>query len=337
MILRASSVVPAATLRDVARAAGVSTASASRALARSGAVSAEVRARVHAAAERLRYVPNLAARTLAARRSGLLGIVLETLADPIIAAVATACERKFAEAGYGVMIASTRGLPEEGPGVARALLARGAQALVFVESGDMAELARLMAGTAVPWVSLAEPSPATTSGALSIGRRRGAALAARYLLELGHRRFGVVAQPDRGIADTVRQLLYAIEGSLLSAEILASGEDLDAAQAAVRRLLDGARPPTALICSSDAQALAATRECAVRGIAVPDEVSVIGFGDAEFSRRARPALSTVRVAAAELGARAAESLLAIVDRHAPPQIEASLKLIARESTGPAPR
>jgi LacI family transcriptional regulator len=306
-------------------------------LAQSGVVSAELRVRVRAAAERLHYVPNLAARTLAARRSGLLGIVLETLEDPVTAAVAAACERRLGDAGYGVMIASTRGLPQESRHPARALLARGAQALIFVESGDAAELARLMAGTAVPWVSLAEPSPTIRSGALSIGRHRGAALAARYLLELGHRRFGVIAQPNRGIADAVRQTLEAIEGSLLSAEILASGEDLDAAQAAVRRILDGARPPTAVICSSDAQALAATRECAVRGIAVPDDVSVIGFGDAEFSRRARPALSTVRVAAAELGARAAECLLAIVEGRTPPQIEASVKLIARESTGSAPR
>jgi LacI family gluconate utilization system Gnt-I transcriptional repressor len=224
----------------------------------------------------------------------LLAIVVETLADPIIAAVVIACERKLGDADYGVMIASMHGLLGESRRAVQTLLARGAQALVFVESGDAAELARLMAGSGVPWVSLAEPSATTGSGALSIGRRSGAALAARYLLALGHRCFGVIAQPDRGIADAVRQALDGTDGSLLSAEILASGEDLDVAQAAVRRLLDQARAPTALICSSDAQALAATRECAVRGTSVPENVSVIGFGDAEFSRRARPALSTVR-------------------------------------------
>jgi LacI family transcriptional regulator len=333
---KATPVPPTAMLRDVARAAGVSTASASRALAQSGAVSAELRARVQAAAERLHYVPNLAARTLAARRSGLLGIILGTLADPLVAAVATACERRLGEAGYGVMIASTSGLPEENSRAARALLARGAQALVFVEPSETAAVERLMAGCAVPWVAVAEPSPTAGPIALSLGRRRGAALAALYLLGLGHRRFGVIAQADGVIAEAVRQPVEASAGDLLPSAILGSAEKLDAAQAAMRRLLDQNHPPTAVICSSDALALAATRECAVRGIAVPQSVSVVGFGDAEFARRAYPALSTVRVAAAEFGVRTAESLLAIVEGHEASQLEAGLKLVVRESTGPAP-
>ena len=93
--------------------------------------------------------------------------------------------------------------------------------------------------------------------------------------------------------------------------------------------------PTAVICDSDVQALAALRECAIRDIAVPLRLSVIGFGDAEFARRTYPTLSTVRVATAELGSRVAEAVLAGLKEDESPAPDVSVKLIVRESTGPA--
>ena len=318
------------TLRDVARAAGVSTASASRALAGEGAVTTELRARILAAAARLRYVPNLAARTLATRRSGLIGIVVRDLADPLIANIVTACERKLAESACGVMLATTGASSEEILLATQALLGRGAQALVFAEVDASAEVARAMAARGVGWVSLSERESAVGAPSVSVGRRQGAILAARYLQSLGHCRFGVIALPDAAVA--VRQLLTAAS---LAVEVLECGRDLDATRGALGRLLDGDEPPTAVICASDEQALAALRECALRNLAVPQRLSLIGFGDAEFARRSYPALSTVRVAAAEVGIRVAQTILASLKGREPPVTDVPVKLIARESTGPA--
>src|SRR5271154_6234020 len=102
------------TLRDVARAAGVSTASASRALARQGAVSADLRQRILAAAKRLGYAPNLAARSLAAGKSGLIGVLVNSLAEPLVADVVAALEQRLAQAGYGIAIAAHGGSPGDG-------------------------------------------------------------------------------------------------------------------------------------------------------------------------------------------------------------------------------
>jgi LacI family transcriptional regulator len=320
------------TLRDVARASGVSTASASRALAGEGAVTTELRSRILAAAARLGYVPNAAARTLATGQSGLVGIVVQNLADPLVANILTACERRLAESGCGVMLTTTGGSPEENLRATHALLGRGAQALIFAEVGASAEIARALAARGVPWVNLAERALAAGVPSLSVGRRQGAVLAARYLQSLGHRRFAVVAQPDGDAADAVRQVLAAAS---LPVEVLDAGHDLDAAQAAIGELLERDEPPTAVICASDVQALAALRECAIRNVAVPQRLSLIGFGDTEFARRSYPALSTVRVAATEVGVRVAQAVLASLKGDEFPASDIPVKLIARESTGPA--
>jgi LacI family transcriptional regulator len=321
------------TLRDVARAAGVSTASASRALAGEGAVSTELRSRIEAAATRLGYVPNLAARTLATRRSRLIGVVVRNIADPLIASILTTFEGELAESAYGVMLTTTGGSLEQDLLATRALLSRGVQAVVYAQIGASPEIARVLANCGVPGLSLGERAPAAGIRGLSIGRREGAVLAARYLLSLGHRRLAVIARRDDDISSAMRQLPAAPDS--VSIEVLEAGEDLDAAQAAIGLLLERGVPPTAVICASDAQALAALRECAIRRVAVPQRLSLVGFGDVEFARRTYPALSTIRVASAELGVRLAQAVLASLKGNESAPVDVPAKLIARESTGPA--
>jgi LacI family transcriptional regulator len=323
------------TLREVARAAGVSTASASRALARDGAVSADLRQRILAAAKRLGYTPNLAARSLAARRSGLIGLMVDDLAETMVADVVAALECRLAAAGYGLVIVATRDSPGLALTALRELLSRGAEALVLAAPAHRQEVAAELRARGLPWVAIAE---ASVGGAFAVdaGHRRGAELAARYLLDLGHRRIGVVA-PTAVTAAGVADALASGNRVPLPAAT-APVRDAEAAQAAVWRLLDQPDPPSAVICGNDLYALAAVRACLGQGIAVPRSVSVIGFGDAAFARRAVPALTTVRISAAGLGVRIAEGLLTHLEgRGTPPALAAPVKLVVRESTGPAAR
>src|SRR5881396_3115233 len=145
------------TLRDVARAAGVSTASASRALTGEKNVTPELRSRILAAAGRLGYVPNLAARSLATRRSGLVGMVVRNVADPLLAGILSACERRLAESAYGVMLTTTSGSRQENLLAMHALLARGAQGMVFAEIGASGEIPQVLAARGIPWISFGEP------------------------------------------------------------------------------------------------------------------------------------------------------------------------------------
>jgi len=99
--------------------------------------------------------------------------------------------------------------------------------------------------------------------------------------------------------------------------------------------LDLPYPPSALVCGSDAAAAAALRECGTHGIAVPQRLSIIGFGDSELARHTRPTLSTLRLPAEEAGIAAADFLLATLRGEAFAAPKLRTKVVARESTGPA--
>lgn len=308
----------------------MSTASASRALAREGAVSADLRRRVLAAAERLGYAPNLAARSLAARRSGMVGIMVNTLAEPPVAELIAALERRLAQAGFGVAIATSRESPGESLRALRQLIGLGVEAVALAEPAHGGELVAALRARGLPWAGLGE-GIARADLALDDGRRRGAELACRYLLSLGHRRIGVLA-PTAATAAGVSDAL----GDGQAAHGAREAHDLGRVEAGMRELLEADDPPTAVICGSDLHALVAVRVCLRRGIGVPQAVSVTGFGDAYFARHAVPALTTVRVAADALVERLADGLLRDLGQGAPsPAAETPLKLILRESTAAA--
>jgi DNA-binding LacI/PurR family transcriptional regulator len=324
---------PTATLRDVARAAGVSTASASRALAGEGSVSAELHARIMAAAARLGYQANLAARALVSGRSRLVGIVAETLADPLIAAVVEQLDRGLGAHGYGTLFASA-GSPERSLAATRVLIGRGAEALVFAGARPLPAEIDLVGAHGLPWLEVSD-SPGLAGLGIDIGRRRGGALAGRYLLELGHRCYGVVGRCGAGIRQGVAATLAENGLGRLLPDPTTGSEDPDSIRSAMRALLDGDELPTAFICGSDAEALAAVRECSMRGIIVPHDIAIVGFGDEEFARYAVPALTTIRASAPDIGAHGAEMLLARLAGNLPRAFEAPIKLVVRQSTGPA--
>lgn len=317
--------LPTITLREVARAAGVSTASASRALSGPG-VGDALRGRILAAAKRLGYTPNLAARSLAERRARLVGIVLGPFADPLFTEVVLALECQLAAAGYGALISKARDSAEESRRALHELLGRGAEALVLVEVADAPALAVEARTRGLPCVNLGTG----TDGAEAVvhnGCRRGAGLAGRYLLGLGHRRVGVIAAPTTGTAAGVAEALAEAGAAAPPSATLAT----------LSALLARHDRPTAFVCGSDLLALALVRACREHGLTVPADVSVIGFGDAPFARCSVPALSTLRIAATGLGVRLAESLLACLDDGQPLKVpEPQVKLVVRESTGPAP-
>jgi LacI family transcriptional regulator len=237
-----------------------------------------------------------------------------------------ACEAKLANAGYAILI--TFAGRNEAFSATEALLGHGVEAMIFANIAP--DESRAVVRNRVPWVQLADGSAPEGVIGISVGRREGAALAARYLQSLGHKAFGVIASSGEDVADAVRTVV----GASAMLEISSGDHDLDAARSVIRGWLERDYPPTGIICGSDALALAALRESASQGIRVPQSLSVVGFGDALFARVALPALSTVRVVAAELGARVAEVVLAALEGRAVPSAPIPVKLIARESTAP---
>lgn len=317
------------TLRDVARAAGVSTASASRALAGTR-VTSELHRRIMAAATRLGYRTNLAARALAAKRSGLIGIAAAPISDALLAEVIGAAELRLAREDYGVLISSVS--PLNVIAASQGLMARGVEAILFAGKSPTHRDVDTLQGQDVPWIAVAE-GDGEDPCRLDLGQAKGAELAARYLVELGHERLGILERNEGASRRGVAIGLAGSRARLVVTETL-TREDGKELRAAAQRLLDSGERPSALVCGGDAEALAALRECSMRGIDVPGTLSIVGFGDREFARHSWPALTTVRVRGDEIGKSGAEALLERLAGQPAKRQETAVKLVIRETSGP---
>lgn len=317
-------------MKEVARAAGVSVASASRALGRQGNVTAALQGRIEAAAMRLGYRTNLAARCLSSGRSGLVGIVASELGAKVIADIVTAALLALRRRGYEALLLNSGSIPAPRGAAVNTLVERGVEAVLFIGRIPDDEESGFLRARELRWVAPCDGA----SGAMAADAAfvRGVALAMGYLAGLGHRRFALLA--PAGI-DPASVSVPGAE-STVAMEIAQAPPAADPAAVAAElaTLLDAPVRPTAIICGSDVLALAAMRACIGRRLRVPQELSIVGFGDEPFARYCTPALTTVRVAAAELAESAVERLLAADHRESAEPRSAIAKLILRESTGP---
>ncbi len=333
----------APTVQDVARAAGVSTATVSRALNLPDNVRPALRGKVLAAVERLGYVAHAGARAMSLRRSGTVGVVVPTIDNAIFARGLQAFQSRLAQAGQVVLLAFSDYDPAQEEAQVQALLARGVDALALTGVSQRPELLVRLAQRGLPWVHTgAFPAPA---GAACVGfrNREAMARAVQYLLDLGHRRFGMVAgitaHNDRA-ADRVAGVQGALAGAglrLAPRHLAESAYTVAEARAATRRVLlasaAGTRP-TALLCGNDVLAFGAMLECAAQGLAVPSDVSVVGFDDLDLAREWTPGLTTVHVPTETMWTLAADYLLArLSDGQVEPlQREIGVELVVRGST-----
>lgn len=348
----ATATPPLATLRDVARVAGVSTATVSRAFNRPDAVREALRQRVQTAAAELHYIPNDAARALASHRSRVIGAIVPTIDNAIFAQGVAAIQARVEAAGYGLLLAACDYDLQRELAQVRTMASRGIEALVLVGTRHHPALWDLLREHRIVHVCQGAFAPAEEPSCVGFDNRRAACLATRHLLQLGHRRIGMVAgiQKDNdraesrvaGMRDAMAEAGIGLtEGTTGPSSVgtdwlVESAYSYEAARSATRRLLAGAQPPTALVCGNDILALGAMRECQARGLHVPGQISIVGFDDLPPARQACPALTTIRVPTTQMGEAAADFVLAALAGGSPAAVEIPFKLVIRASTGPVP-
>jgi LacI family transcriptional regulator len=333
-----------ARLLDVARAAGVSLATASRALGEPALVLAQTRERVRDAADRLGYVPHGAARALASRRSRTIGAVLPTIDNPIFASATQSLARELAQASYTLLLASDEYDPAMEVAATRALLERGVDGLVLVGVDHAPELFHALAQAGVPYELLWSLDQGRFHHCIGFDNRAASAACARHLLDLGHRHFAVLSG-ELGHNDRARDRVAGVRDALAARRIALPGEaivetafSLHGGREGLRGLWDrlGRDGFTALVCGNDLIAVGALIECAAQGVAVPAQLSVVGFDDIELAAEFTPALTTVHVPSADIGRLAAQRLLARLAGARVPRVQdIDVSLVVRASTGPA--
>jgi LacI family transcriptional regulator len=298
-------------LRDVAAAAGVDASVVSRVLSGDARLSIrpETRQRVLDAVSALEYHPNPAARTLKTRRTMALGMTVPDLANVNYAVIARGAVERAAEAGYTLLVASGSAVER-----LRDLRGRIDGLLVGMATSETPRAGEL--GTTIPTL-LVNRREACGVPSVTVDDEAGAALATRYLAELGHERIAHVAGPQN--ADTARRRLAGYRAALAAAGIRARAEwiaetsfDEAGGFEAASALLAARRRPTALFVANVRAALGAIAAVGREGLRVPQDVSIVGFHDAPFAAYLSPPLTTVRMPLEEMGRQAVESLLALL-------------------------
>lgn len=307
----------AITLGDVARLAGVSPITASRALNTPEQVAKETLERVRDAVSRTGYVPNRMAGGLASSRSRLVAAVVPTIAGPVFMEMVQSLTHELDVAGYQLMLGQSGYTASREDALLDAIIGRRPDGIVLTGIMHSAEGRKRLLASGIPVVETWDLTPTPIDMLVGFSHTDAAAAVVRHLHAKGRKRLALLSGDDERAERRNRGFIAEAKALGLDAEIpvlrvpapttLRSGRD------GLTRLLAEAPDVDGIFCSSDLLALGVLTEAAARGLAVPERLSVVGFGDLAFAGDTHPALSTVRIDGTGIGRQAARF---IVDRAA---------------------
>ncbi|GAB5471606.1 MAG: ribose operon transcriptional repressor RbsR [Rhodospirillales bacterium] len=328
----------------MARAAGVSVTTVSHVFNQTRPVAEETQRRVRATIEQLGYQPSVLARALRGEKTGSIGMLVTSSTNPVFAEVIKGVEQRCFERGYSLILCNTGDDRERLNRHLKTLLQKRIDGLVVMTTNadlrffdDLREHRGLMM-VAIDAEDL-EEVPVVKDDST-----RGGALAADYLLGRGFRKLAAIAGPaahpraEQRLQGFVQALREAgqDEAALF---IVRSDMTLADGAAAMRRLLHQAeRRPDAVFCMNDLSAIGALHAAREAGLAVPDDISLIGYDDIEMAAYCAPPLTTVRQPTLDIGRTAADRLIGLVEGAESGSAVVALppELIERQSVGFGP-
>jgi len=329
-----------ATIREIARAAGVSIATVSRVINGRPDVSPQTREVVLRVVREHGFSTNRNARALSGGRTGLVGVTLPILEAAYFAVIVSGTAEALYEHDMRIVLCPTLHQHErEVTLLDRLMHGTTDGAVLMLPEESNAEL-RALQETGYPFV-VVDPRVQLDQGipAVSASNASGARAVVEHLLSLGHRRIGAILGPADWMATTERLNGYrsalAAAGVLVARDLVVESDfSIESGEAAAAALLDLPERPTAIFGFNDNVAIGVLRAAAERGLGVPDDLSVVGFDDSEQSGLVTPALTTVRQPLAEMGRMAVSLLLRLLDhqRVEAMNIELATRLVVREST-----
>jgi LacI family transcriptional regulator, gluconate utilization system Gnt-I transcriptional repressor len=331
-------------MTDVAHAAGVSLVTVSRAINTPDKVAPETLAVVRSAVARLGYVPNLTAGSLASSRSRIVAAIVPTISNQVFSETIEALTRTLAEGGYQLLLGQSFYRSSDEDALVETFLGRRVDGLVLTGCGQGAALRARLRQAGVPVVQTwdlpeAEGAPPVSVLDMAVGFSNVAAgrAAARHLIERGHRALGFIGADE----ERSRQRLEGCRAEVASAglgdvaaDLMRPPVQMDQAGLQLAQLMARRRDLGAVFCSNDLLAGGVLFECYRLGIAVPQRLAIMGFGDLPIAKAAAPQLSTVRIRRAEMGERAGQMLLARLAGNDPgaQHVNIGFEVVVRAST-----
>jgi len=327
------------SIKYIAKLARVSHSTVSRALQNSPLVNAETAETIRRIARESGYRASAVARGLVTKRTQTIGLVVTTVADPFASEVVSGLEQAANDHGYAVFLAESNGEPEREKKVVQALAERRVDGIVVTSSRVGALYLPLLSEMMVPIVLVNNQHPGAFVHSVMIGNVDGSKAAAGHLAGLGHRRIAYLGDQFGYQSDTERFEGYreALDtaGIPFLPELVVHGDGKPPeAMKAMDTLLALPERPTAVCCYNDMSALGAMRSIRLKGLRVPEDISVVGFDDLFLASYTQPPLTTVRQPMRRMGQLAMESLFKLMSgTESEIRIRVDAELIVRESTG----
>ena len=334
----------AVSILDIAREAGVSHTTVSRALRDSPLISKEVRINIQQLAREMGYTPNAVAQSLKGQRTHSVGLVVTTISDPFVGRVVRGIDEFAQAANLSVFLAASYNDPDREMSVIETFHRRRVDGIIVAAAQISAQYARRLANINVPTVLINQQAETRYEmlHSVAIDDYGGARLALRHLLDLGHCAIGYLGARNRPRSN--HQRLAAYHAGLAEAGIEPQDawvqmtpadhhyhtDDVVGGHSLTPGLLDSG--VTAIFCYNDMIAVGAILACQERGVAVPDQLSIVGFDDIELAQYVTPSLTTVHQPKLRLGQLAMEMLLDLMaDRPVEDQV-LQTELVCRAST-----
>jgi LacI family gluconate utilization system Gnt-I transcriptional repressor len=322
-------------MQDVAREAGVSAITVSRALNTPDKLAPDTLRAVRAAIDRLRYVPNLTAGSLASNRSRTIAVIVPTLSSSIFSDTIDGLTRALSPQRYQLLLGQTNYNLDEECAMVQAFLGRRVDGLVLTGVHHARGVRTSVLRAGIPVVETWDVTERPIHMLVGFSNHAAGRSAARYLLGKGYSRLAYIGgSDDRSLARLHGFRQAAQEGGageVVSALVPVPSSPTDAGQALVR-LTSGAAP-RAIFCSNDMLAAGALFECARQRIRVPQDLAIMGFADLPIAACTEPRLTSMQVRAKAMGEGAGQMLLAHLEGKAPSQriVDLGFAVVERES------
>ncbi|GHO42775.1 LacI family DNA-binding transcriptional regulator [Ktedonospora formicarum] len=325
-----------ATIYDIARMAGVTPTTVSKVLAGKGSISAATRERVMQYARELNYQPNLIARSLIKGRTDVIGLVLHEMSNLFYAEIAEIAERLAYERNLRIFV-TTIG-KSEGQQLLQDLALRRVDGLIIAAGTISPETFNSMSDLHIPAVyCFWEASEQQVDHYVAFDFQQAGRLAAEHLLELGHRRFGVVSHVQHSRFTGFKETLLQNGISLDDAYIQWGESNLESGRVSGHKLLTMPERPTAIFATNDMSAMGVLSAAWDLGLRVPQDISIVGHDDNEITAYTTPPLTTIRIDKPAMLATSIDVLLSAIDGKpvmTTPSFPA--RLMTRQSSGPCP-
>ncbi len=307
----------------VARAAKVSPSTVSRSFNHPDLVKASTRKKIDTAVRRLGYIRNRAAQTIHGIRSGTVGLIVPTVDHAIFAELIQSFSDAIEEMGFTMLLASHGYDLEREYRLARKMLEHRVDGMALIGTEHEEETYRLLTRQQVPTVLLWNYAPSSLFTTIGSDNFQAGALIGDHIGQLGHSHVAGIFPPLTG-NDRAAQRRQGVEAAISKYGVripkawdLETPYSVGAAKEAVAHMMMGPAQPTALICGNDVLAWGALHALSKSGISVPQDISVAGIGDFKGSREFEPALTTVRIPARQIGAKAAKRIAHEITSKAP--------------------